>query len=140
MQDITFGAVRVARRRVHAVTATAALCAATATMLLAAAAAPAAITTGPVDPASGFPFSYDDDVQGFGLEKRQDASGFCIRAPREDREQPVSVPDNYTSDGEGFWWLPDAEVPNAGTGLARFAKDSPFDNDVIEDGPQVSFS
>jgi hypothetical protein len=140
MQDTTFGAVRVARRRARAVTATAALCAATATLLLAAAAAPAAITTGPVDPASGFPFSYDDDVQGFGLEQCQDASGFCIEAPRPLPDQPISVPDNYTSDGEGFWWLADAVVPNAGTGLARFAKESAFDNDVIEDGHQVSFS
>src|SRR4051812_47387341 len=140
MQDTTFGAVSVARRRVRAVTATAALCAATATLLLAAAAAPAAITTGPVDPASGFPFSYDDDVQGFGLGQCQDASGFCIETPRPQPDQPISVPDNYTSDGEGFWWLADAEVPNAGTGLARFAKESAFDNDVIEDGHQVSFS
>src|SRR4051812_35919189 len=105
MQDTTFGAVRVARRRVHAVTAAAALCAATPTPPLPPAAAPAAITTGPVDPASGFPFSYDDGVQGFGLEQCQDASGFCIEAPRPQPDQPISVPDNYTSDGEGFWWL-----------------------------------
>src|SRR3954453_22668147 len=104
MQDITFGAVSVARRRVRAVTATAALCAATATLLLAAAAAPAAITTGPVDPASGFPFSYGHDVQGVRLEQCQDASGLSIEAPRPLPDQPISVPDNYTADGEGFWW------------------------------------
>ena len=50
------------------------------------------------------------------------------------------MPDNYTEDGEGFWWLADATVPNAGTGLARFAKESAFDNEEISDGHQVSFS
>jgi hypothetical protein len=134
MKVTTFDAVRVARGRARAATAAAALCAATATLLVAAAAAPAAITTGPVDPASGFPFSYDDDVQGFGLEQCQDASGFCVETPRPDPAQPISVPDNYTEDGEGFWWLADATVPNAGTGLARFAKESAFDNEEISDG------
>jgi hypothetical protein len=133
-------AARASRRRPRAALAMAALCASAATMLFSAASAPAAITTGPVDAASGFPFSYNDDVQQFALEQCQDLSGFCIEAPRPDPTQPISVPDNYTPDGEGFWWLADAVVPNAGTGLARFAKESAFDTDVIEDGHQVSFS
>src|SRR4051795_10827021 len=140
MEVCTQAAAHASRRRSRAALGVAALCAATATMLFSAGAAPAAITTGPVDPASGFPFSYTDDVQRFGLEQCQDASGFCIEAPRPQPDQPISVPGNYTSDGEGVWWLADAEVPNAGTGLARFAKESAFDNDVVEDGHQVSFS
>src|SRR4051794_10188088 len=120
MQDTTFGAVRVARRRVHAVTAAAAPCAATATLLLPPAAGPAALPTGPAAPPSGFPFSSDEAARGFGLGQCRAGGGFCIEAPRPQRDQPISVPDNYTSDGEGFWWLADAEVPNAGTGLARF--------------------
>jgi hypothetical protein len=138
MQVSTHDAGRAPRRR-HAALGAAALCAVTASLLFAAA-APAAITTGPVDPASGFPFSYDDDVQGFGLEQCQDASGFCVETPRPDPAQPISVPDNYTEDGEGFWWLAEATVPNAGTGIARFAKESAFDTDVVENGHQVSFS
>src|SRR5690348_6183844 len=138
MQVSTHEAGGAPRRR-HVAVGVAAACA-IAVSLLFAAAAPAAITTGPLDPASGFPFSYDDDVQGFGLEQCQDASGFCIEAPRPHPDQPISVPDNYTSDGEGFWWLADATVPNAGIGVARFAKESAFDTDVVENGHQVSFS
>jgi len=133
-------AVRASRRRSRTTLAAVALCATSATLLFAAGAAPAAITTGPVDPGSGFPFSYGDDVQGFALEQCQDVSGFCVETPRPDPTQPISVPDNYTEDGEGFWWLGDATVPNAGTGLARFAKESAFDNDVISQGHQVSFA
>jgi hypothetical protein len=140
MQGSIQDAARASRRRPRAALATAALCATAATMLFSAAAAPAAITTGPVDAASGFPFSYTDDVQQFSLEQCQDLSGFCIEAPRPDPAQPISVPDNYTPDGEGFWWLADAVVPNAGTGLARFGKESAFDNDEISNGHQVSFS
>src|SRR3954465_4342929 len=105
---------RVSRRRPRAAIAAAALCPAPAALLVSAGPAPAAITTGPVDAASGFPFSYTDDVQQFSLEQCQDLSGFCIEAPRPDPTQPISVPDNYTPDGEGFWWLADAVVPNAG--------------------------
>ena len=140
MSRSTTGVGRGSRRRPRAVLATAALCAASATLLAAPGLAPAAITTGPVDPASGFPFSYTDDVGGFALEQCQDNSGFCIETPRPDPSQPISVPDNYTADGEGFWWLADAVVPNAGTGLARFAKESAFDAEEIDAGHQVSFA
>ena len=139
MKVSTHDARHAARRRPRAALAAAALCAATAASLLSAGAAPAAITTGPVDPASGFPFSYTDD-NGVSLQQCQDDSGFCVEAPRPNPAQPISVPDNYTEDGEGFWWLAEAVVPNAGTGLARFAKESAFDNDEISSGHQVSFS
>src|SRR4051812_1878393 len=131
---------RASRRRPRAALAAAALCATTATLLFSAGAAPASVTTGPVDAGSGFPFSYADDVGKFALEQCQDNSGFCIETPRPDVTQPISVPDNYTEDEEGFWWLADATVPNAGTGLARFAKESAFDTPGINQGHQVSFS
>ena len=136
----THGAVRASRRRTRAALGAAALCATSATLLVAAGAAPAAITTGPIDPASGFPFSYADDVQGFAVQQCQDDSGFCLETPRPDPSRPISVPDNYTEDGEGFWWLAEAVVPNAGTGIARFVKESAFDNDVISQDHQVAFS
>jgi hypothetical protein len=140
MSGRTHDTARVSRTRPRAAIAAAALCATTAALLFSAGTAPAAITTGPVDPGSGFPFSYHDDVQNFALEQCQDLSGFCIETPRPHPDQPISVPDNYTEDEEGFWWLADATVPNAGTGLARFAKESAFDTPGINQGHQVSFS
>jgi hypothetical protein len=136
----THAGARTSRRRPRAATTTAALVATSAALLFSAAAAPAAVTTGPVDAGSGFPFSYADTVGGFALEQCQDDSGFCLETPRPDPTQPISVPDNYTADEEGFWWLADATVPNAGTGLARFAKESAFDTPGINQGHQVSFS
>jgi|1186.fasta_scaffold08118_2 hypothetical protein len=140
MEVCTQAAAHASRRRSRAALGVAALCAATATMLFSAGAAPAAITTGPVDPASGFPFSYTDDVQRFSVEQCQDDSGFCLETPRPDPAQPISVPDNYTADGEGFWWLAEATVPHAGRGQARFVKESAFANEDIIAGDQVSFS
>ena len=99
----------------------------------------AAITTGPVGPLSGFPSSYTDDL-GTALELCQDLSGFCVEAPRPDPAAPISVPDNFTPDEEGFWWLADATVPNAGRGLARFAKEAAFDTPGINAGHQVEFA
>jgi hypothetical protein len=136
MKVSTKDAFRASRPRASGV---AALCAVTASLLFAAA-APAAITTGPVDAASGFPFSYADDVGKFALQQCQDDSGFCIETARPNPAAPISVPDNFTPDGEGFWWLADAEVPNTGKGLARFAKESAFANEDIVAGDQVSFS
>jgi hypothetical protein len=127
---------RAARRRSRAAVATAA-------SLLAAAGlagpASAALTPGPVDPLSGFPASYTDDL-GNALELCQDLSGFCVEAPRPDPASPISVPDNFTPDEEGFWWLADATVPGAGRGLARFAKEAAFDTPGINQGHQVNFS
>ena len=118
----------------------AALCATSATLMVAAGTAPAAITTGSIDPASGFPFSYADDVQGFAVQQCQDDSGFCLETPRPDPSLPISGPGQLHEDGEGFWWLAEAVVPNAGTGIARFVKESAFDNDVISQDHQVAFS
>src|SRR6185312_4039725 len=131
MQVSTQGTVRVSRRRTRAVVGAMALCTTVTALLFSAGVAGAAVTTGPVDPASGFPSSYTDDSDGLSLQQCQDGSAFCIEAPRPNPAAPISVPDNYTPDGEGFWWVADATVPNAGRGLARFAKESAFDNDEI---------
>jgi hypothetical protein len=128
--------VLVRSRRTRAIMTTAAAAIAAAAF---AGPASAAITTGPVDPLSGFPASYTDDL-GNSFELCQDVSGFCIEAPRPDPTQPISVPDNFTPDEEGFWWLADATVPNAGVGLARFAKEAAFDTPGINLGHQVEFS
>jgi hypothetical protein len=136
----TQAAARASRRRPRAALGVAALCATAATMLFSATAAPAAITTGTVDAASGFPFSYTDATDGLALQQCQDGSAFCVETPRPDVNAPISVPENFSEDGEGFWWLAEATVPNAGTGQARFAKESAFANEAIAAGDQVSFS
>ena len=140
MQVSTQGTARVSRRRTRAVAGATALCATVAALLFSGGVAGAAVTTGPVDPGSGFPFSYTDDSDGLSLQQCQDGSAFCVETPRPNAAAPISVPDNYSPDGEGFWWLAEATVPNAGTGIARFAKESAFDNDEISLGHQVSFS
>lgn len=127
---------RAAGRRSRAVVATAASVLAAAAL---AAPAGASLTPGPVDPFSGFPSSYTDDL-GTSLELCQDVSGFCVEAPRPNPNQPISVPDNFTPDEEGFWWLADATVPGAGRGLARFAKEAAFDTPGINQGHQVQFT
>jgi hypothetical protein len=134
------GAVRARHWRSRATRATAAACAASAALLLSAAPSGAAITTGPIAPTNGFPFSYTDTANRFSLQQCQDASGFCIETPRPNPAQPITVPGNFTPDEEGFWWLADATVPNAGIGLARFGKEAAFDTDGINQGHQVAFS
>ena len=140
MSSITVPRARPSGRRPRAGISIAAL--ACAAVLVPAPAAPAAVTTGPVDPNSGFPFSYTDDL-GTSLQLCQDVSGFCVETPRPDQTQPISVPENFTPDEEGFWWLADAtiDVPGAARpGLARFAKEAAFDTAGINAGHQVSFS
>jgi hypothetical protein len=132
--------VRARHWRSRATRATAALCAASAALLLSAAPSGAAVTTGPIAPTNGFPFSYTDTANQFSLQQCQDVSGFCIETPRPNPAQPITVPGNFTPDEEGFWWLADATVPNAGIGLARFAKEAAFDTTGINQGHQVAFS
>ena len=140
MSSLSAPCARPSGRRPRAAMTTAAL--ACAALLFSAPAAPAAITTGPVDPNSGFPFSYTDDL-GTSLQLCQDVSGFCVETPRPDQTQPISVPENFTPDEEGFWWLADANIDVPGAprpGLARFAKEAAFDTPGINAGHQVSFS
>src|SRR6185436_16087462 len=92
----------------------------------------------PNAPGLGFPASVTDAVGSVALTSCQDASGFCIEAARPNPAAPVAVPGNFTPDGEGFYYVADAEVP--GAGLAHFAVEQAFANEAITDGDQIMFS
>ena len=129
--------VRVPRsRRTRAIITTAAAAIAAAAF---AGPASAAITPGETDGLTGFPLSYTDS-QNISLGMCQDQSGNCIEAAPPFPDQPLAVPGNFTPDGEAFWWLADATMPNAGTGVVRFAIEAAFLNDNIVDGEQISFA
>src|SRR3954468_24757759 len=101
----------------------------------------AALTIQPNAPALGFPASTTDAVSGIKLTSCQDTSGFCVETPAPNPAAPLSVPGNYTPDGEGFYFLADATVPNAGIGLARFGVEAAFVNlagDIVA-GDQITF-
>src|SRR4051794_40453430 len=102
-------------------------------------AADAALTIQPNAPALGFPASVDDTVAGFSLTSCQDNSGFCVETPAPNPTQPLSVPDNYTPDGEAFYQIAEATVPNAGIGLARFALEQAFTTADPVAGQQIMF-
>src|SRR3954451_5047208 len=102
-------------------------------------AADAALTIAANAPAIGFPASVTDTVGGFGLTSCQDNSGFCVETPAPNPTQPLAVPGNYTPDGEAFYQLADATVPNAGIGLARFALEQAFTGPDPVAGQQIMF-
>ena len=102
-------------------------------------AADAALTIQPNAPALGFPASVDDTVGAFSLTSCQDNSGFCVETPAPNPTQPLSVPDNYTPDGEAFYQIAEATVPNAGIGLARFALEQAFTTADPVAGQQIMF-
>src|SRR3954452_15361464 len=112
--------------------------------LLAGAALPAtagaALTIQPNDPFLGFPASVTDTVSGVALGPCQDASGNCLETPAPDLTAPLSVPGNFTPDGEAFYNEADATVPNAGLGLALFPVEQAFDVDPPAQGHQILFS
>jgi Abnormal spindle-like microcephaly-assoc'd, ASPM-SPD-2-Hydin len=123
----------------------------TAAALVAAAAlggpAQAAVHPDATDTLSGFPLSYTDDrgtadtADDLALGLCQDTSGNCIETARPNPDQPIAVPGNFTPDGEGFYFLADATVPNAGIGLARFGVEAAFINpagDIVA-GDQMTF-
>jgi hypothetical protein len=103
------------------------------------AAADAALTIQADAPGLGFPASATDAVGGVALMSCQDASGFCIETPAPNQAAPLSVPGNFTPDGEGFYFLADATVPNAGIGLARFALEQAFTTADPVAGQQIMF-
>ena len=102
-------------------------------------AADAALTVAANDPALGFPASVTDTVAGFSLTSCQDNSGFCVETPAPNPTQPLSVPGNYTPDGEAFYQIAEATVPNAGIGLARFAFEQAFTTADPVAGQQILF-
>ena len=103
------------------------------------AAADAALTVQPNAPQLGFPASVTDASSGISLMSCQDTSGFCVETPAPNPTQPLSVPGNYTPDGEAFYQLADATVPNAGIGLARFALEQAFTTADPTAGQQIMF-
>src|SRR3954453_1274771 len=100
----------------------------------------AALTIQPNDPFLGFPASVTDTVSGVALGPCQDTSGNCLETPAPDLTAPLSVPGNFTPDGEAFYNEADATVPNAGLGLALFAVEQAFDVDPPAQGHQIMFS
>jgi hypothetical protein len=103
------------------------------------AAADAALTIAPNAPALGFPASVTDTVSGFSLTSCQDTSGFCVETPAPNPAAALSVPGNYTPDGEAFYQIADTTVPNAGIGLARFALEQAFVTADAVAGQQIMF-
>jgi hypothetical protein len=112
-----------------------------ATVAALAAPAQAAVTVSPVkDPNNGFPFSYTD-ATGTALTLCMDGSGNCfVVNPAPNPLAPL--PDSFTPDGEAFYFDADATMPNAGTGVVRFAQEALFvnPNGDIVNGDQGVFN
>jgi hypothetical protein len=104
------------------------------------AAAQAALTIQPNAPALGFPASATDTVSGIALTSCQDTSGFCIETPAPNQAAALSVPDNYTPDGEAFYNLAEATVPNAGLGVVVLALEQAFTVAAPTAGQQILFA
>src|SRR3954466_6441505 len=117
-----------------------ALAGALATLAVTPSVADAALTVPPNAPTLGWPASVTDAVNGVSLTSCQDTSGFCIETPAPNPAAPLSVPDNYTPDGEAFYMNATATVPNAGLGLALFAVEQAFVNGAIVAGDQIMFA
>src|SRR3954469_1745296 len=100
----------------------------------------AALTIQPNAPALGFPASATDTVSGIALTSCQDTSGFCIETPAPNQAAALSVPDNYTSDGEAFYNLAQATVPNAGLGVVVLALEQAFTVAAPTAGQQIMFA
>ena len=99
----------------------------------------AALTIGPDAPGLGFPASVTDAVSGISLMPCMDTSGFCIETPAPNQAAALSVPDNYTPDGEAFYNQADAIVPNAGLGLVVLALEQAFTTADPVAGQQILF-
>src|SRR3954468_19708654 len=124
----------------HTVGAKLALAGAVACLAAVPSTADAALTIGADAPGLGFPASVTDAVSGISLMPCMDTSGFCIETPAPNQAAALSVPDNYTPDGEAFYNEADATVPGAGLGVALFALEQAFDVDPPAQGHQILFS
>src|SRR3954447_19847674 len=107
--------------------------------LAAPAPAGAALTIQPDAPGLGFPASVTDAVSGISLMPCMDTSGFCIETPAPNQAAPLTVPGNYTPDGEAFYNQADALVPNAGLGLVVLALEQAFTTADPVAGQQIMF-
>src|SRR4051794_25317459 len=114
-----------------------ALAGALATLAVTPSVADAALTVQPNAPTLGWPASVTDAVNGVSLTSCQDLSGFCLETPAPNPAAPLSVPDNYTPDGEAFYMNATATVPNAGLGLALFPVEQAFATPDILAGQQI---
>ena len=105
-------------------------------------AAHAAVSASAIDPATGFPFSYTDDVDNFSLELCVDGPPLCINTPRPDATKPASVPENFPPDGEAFWFDAEATMPtgSGGDGRLILAQEATFDTGAPAAGHQIAFS
>jgi hypothetical protein len=91
--------------------------------------AQAAVGASGIDPATGFPFSYTDSVNGLNLGLCVDGPPLCINTPRPDATKPASVPENFPPDGEAFWFDAEATMTtgSGGKGLLVLAQEATFD-------------
>jgi hypothetical protein len=108
-------------------------------LAVAPAGADAALTIGADAPGLGFPASVTDAVSGISLMPCMDTSGFCIETPAPNQAAALSVPDNYTPDGEAFYNQADALVPGAGQGLVVLALEQAFTTADPVAGQQILF-
>jgi hypothetical protein len=125
-------------RRIALAAATAAL----GSIAVAVPGAHAAVTASANAPATGFPFSYTDTVSGLNLALCTDGPPLCINTPRADPVAPASVPENFSPDGEAFWWQAEADLSwSGGSALLVLAQEAAFDSadGTPEAGHQISF-
>src|SRR3954468_14939173 len=123
----------------HTVGAKLALAGAVACLAAVPSTADAALTIGADAPGLGFPASVTDAVSGISLMPCMDTSGFCIETPAPNQAAALSVPDNYTPDGEAFYNQADALVPGAGQGLVVLALEQAFTTADPVAGQQILF-
>lgn len=106
--------------------------------------ASAAVTALPNDPLTGFPRAYQDTGSNFAVGLCMDGvANRCIGAPVPHPADPYMVPENFTPDGEAFWWRADAAFPPPfDKALVEFAQEAAFGGpagDIVA-GDQVAFS
>lgn len=93
-----------------------------------------------MDPSSGFPYWYQDEV-GTRLDLCLDPQDQMCLQPFEmpNPDGPVSFPDNFP--GEVFWWVGDASMTmnNGADAILVMAQEAAFTNENPKDGDQDSF-
>lgn len=100
---------------------------------------------GPVDPANGFPFWYQDTT-GLAMDlclpnATELANGACLLLPADipDPAQPISFPANFPQ--EAFWWAADATMDvNGGKATLGVGLEAAFLNGPVVPGDQISFA
>src|SRR3954452_14664729 len=101
-------------------------------------AADAALTLQPDSPGLGFPASVTD-ANRVSLMPCQDTTGFCVETPAPNPAAPLTVPSNFTPDGEAFYNEADTVVPGTGLGLVVLALEQAFTTPDPVAGQQILF-